>query len=99
MRMYPPGLVLVKRCTKDYDLVSPDNNPKKTIQLKAGMSVTLPVYAIHYDEQYFPDPERFDPERFSDENKQQIIKGTYMPFGEGQRICLGIFYTCIVLSQ
>lgn len=90
MRMHPPGLALSKICTKDYNLRSP-NDPKKTILLKAGINVTLPVHALHYDEQYYPDPERFDPERFSDENKQKIVKGTYLPFGEGQRICLGIY--------
>lgn len=44
---------------------------------------------FHLDEKYFPDPERFDPERFSDENKHSIQQGTYLPFGNGPRNCIG----------
>lgn len=41
------------------------------------------------DPNYFPNPKKFDPERFSDENKTSIDPFTYLPFGAGQRICIG----------
>lgn len=41
------------------------------------------------DPNYFPDPEKFDPDRFSPENKGNIVSGTYLPFGQGPRVCLG----------
>lgn len=41
------------------------------------------------DPQFFPEPERFQPERFSDENKHNIVPGTYVPFGVGPRNCIG----------
>lgn len=41
------------------------------------------------DEKYFPNPERFDPERFNDENKKKIVHGSYMPFSVGPRNCVG----------
>lgn len=41
------------------------------------------------DETYFPEPQKFDPERFSDENKHNIKPGTYSPFGVGPRNCIG----------
>lgn len=45
------------------------------------------MYAFHHDPKYFPDPEKFDPERFSDENKSK--PEIYMPFGMGPRACIG----------
>lgn len=47
------------------------------------------MFAIHYDEKYFPDPQRFDPTRFFGDNKERIEKLTYFPFNEGPRACLG----------
>lgn len=49
----------------------------------------MPTSGIHRDSQYYPNPEVFDPERFSDENKGNIKPYTYMPFGLGPRNCIG----------
>lgn len=51
--------------------------------------VWIPIYGIHHDPTYFPNPDKFDPERFSDENKHNIQPGTYLPFGIGPRNCIG----------
>lgn len=40
------------------------------------------------DPKYFPDPDRFDPERFNDENKKSIVQGSYLPFSMGPRNCV-----------
>jgi cytochrome P450 family 9 len=45
--------------------------------------------AIHKDEKYFPNPLKFDPERFSEENIARMNPYVYQPFGSGPRICLG----------
>jgi cytochrome P450 family 9 len=51
--------------------------------------VVVPIRSLHYDPRYFSDPDRFDPERFSDENKGKIVPGSYLPFGIGPRNCIG----------
>ncbi|KAL5277427.1 Cyp6g1.2 family protein [Megaselia abdita] len=63
--------------------------PFGNFKIKNGMPVFIPVYAIHKDPKYFPEPEIFDPERFSPENRANIQSGTYFPFGNGPRTCIG----------
>lgn len=49
----------------------------------------ISVLALHNDPEYFPNPKKFDPERFSKENKSNIRPFTFIPFGDGPRICIG----------
>jgi cytochrome P450 len=44
---------------------------------------------MHHQERFFPDPYRFDPERFAPERLAAIERYTFMPFGAGERICIG----------
>ena len=48
-----------------------------------------PVYAIHRDPRWYPEPERFDPARFSDEAIRARTPYTFLPFGAGPRACVG----------
>lgn len=57
--------------------------------MNIGDAVWIPIYGIHSDPKYYPNPEKFDPERFSNENKHKINSSTYMPFGVGPRNCIG----------
>ncbi|XP_031624489.1 probable cytochrome P450 9f2 [Contarinia nasturtii] len=86
LRKWPPGFVVDRLCTKDYNY---DDGEKLKLKAEKGDTFIFPVYAIHHDPKYFPNPEKFDPERFSDENKNSIISGTYLPFGIGPRNCIG----------
>ena len=61
--------------------------------MEKGTIVTIPVIALHHDPKYYPEPERFDPERFSEEENQKRHHYVYLPFGEGPRICIGKFHT------
>ncbi|RZC41421.1 p450 domain containing protein [Asbolus verrucosus] len=83
LRKYPPAPVLLRKCTKDYTI------PHTTIHLKEGMDVCIPVLGLHMDSEYYPDPEIFNPERFSEENKNSRPAFTWLPFGEGPRVCIG----------
>ncbi|XP_023717573.1 cytochrome P450 9e2 isoform X2 [Cryptotermes secundus] len=84
LRLYPPAVMADRICVKTYTLPA---EPRCT--LKPGDGVIIPIYALHRDPDYFPDPEKFDPERFSDENRGNIKACTYLPFGLGPRNCIG----------
>jgi len=53
------------------------------------MPILIPYYAIQRDEKYFADPSKFNPERFSKENIENITPFTNLPFGTGPRNCIG----------
>lgn len=55
-----------------------------------GTYVSIPTYAVHHDPNNFEDPEKFKPERFLPENKHKIMPGTFLPFADGPRNCIGM---------
>ncbi|XP_018561044.1 cytochrome P450 6k1-like isoform X1 [Anoplophora glabripennis] len=83
LRKYPVLPFLDRRCNEDYKV------PGTDLTIEKGMPVYIPLMALHYDEHYFPEPEKYDPERFSESNKHNVNGLYYMPFGEGPRICIG----------
>uniref|UniRef100_A0A0A9YG98 Putative cytochrome P450 6a14 n=1 Tax=Lygus hesperus TaxID=30085 RepID=A0A0A9YG98_LYGHE len=78
LRLFPPVPFMMRTCTKEYTFPDGTTIPKKT-------NIVIPVYSIQHDPKYFPEPEKFKPERF----EHGIIKGSYSPFGEGPRVCIG----------
>ncbi|XP_018321432.1 probable cytochrome P450 6a23 [Agrilus planipennis] len=83
-RKYPALPVLTRVCCKNYKI------PDTDIVIEKGTVVLVPVQGIHYDPEYYPEPEKFDPERFSEENKKNMISCTWLPFGDGPRNCIGL---------
>ena len=88
LRKWPNAVALDRICTKPYT-IEPKYPDEKPVHLENNAVVWFPVFAIHRDPQYYPEPERFDPERFNDENKVNIKPCTYLPFGSGPRNCIG----------
>ncbi|XP_069686297.1 cytochrome P450 6j1-like [Periplaneta americana] len=86
-RKYPILPFLDRRCERDYEI--PDPHGSGTIILPAGTAVYIPIIGIQNNPKYFPNPENFDPERFSEENKRIRSNLLHIPFGEGPRICIG----------
>lgn len=75
-------------CTKPYT-IQPETPNEKPLHLDKNTVVWIPIMGFHRDPQYYPDPEKFDPERFNEENKDKINPYTYLPFGLGPRNCIG----------
>lgn len=86
LRRWTLAVVTDRSVNKPYVLETGDGNK---VQLNVGDGIWFPLDAIHMDPKYYPNPDVFDPERFSDANKGGIQSGTYFPFGVGPRNCIG----------
>ena len=86
-RLYPALSALSKTCTEKFELQGSDG---LTLQVEPGTEIIIPHHGLQVDPQYWVDPEVFDPERFNEEKKQSIVKMTFLPFGEGPRMCVGM---------
>lgn len=85
LRWWPPLFAVQRQCNKDIDL----KVNGKILHIKDGDMISIPIYNIHHDENYFPNPEKFDPHRFDDDRKDSIEQGSFIPFGSGPRVCIG----------
>ncbi len=84
MRLYPPAWAMGRRARNDFSLGD--------YRLPAGTTVLVSQFVSHRDPRNFPDPLRFDPERFAEGGKNSFPKFTYFPFGAGARQCIGEAY-------
>ncbi|KAG4073971.1 hypothetical protein HA402_014176 [Bradysia odoriphaga] len=84
LRLYGPVVHLVRQAEKDYRI------PKTELVIPKGKRIFIPIHAIHHDPEYYPEPDKFIPERFSDDNKNTRHPMTHLPFGNGPRNCLGL---------
>lgn len=76
MRLHAPVLGQNRIAQNDYKIRN------SNLIIPKGTSVSIPTYCIHHDSEYYPDPEKFDPERFTDENKAKRHPMTFTAFGE-----------------
>ncbi|KAH9395428.1 Thromboxane-A synthase [Tyrophagus putrescentiae] len=85
LRKYPPALLLNRELSaEEYHIA------EYGITLERGQPVNIPVYSLHHMEQFWSEPERFNPERFMGENRDRVVPFTYVPFGAGPRSCIGM---------
>lgn len=83
LRKYPPIPYFNRVCIKPYKV------PNTDVTIKEETLVIVSSLGIQRDPEYYPDPDKFDPRRFSDENKQTRPAGSFLPFGESSRTCIG----------
>ncbi|GBN31144.1 Cytochrome P450 3A13 [Araneus ventricosus] len=92
MRLYPPAIRTERMAFEDYKLGDTG------ITIPKGTIVTIPIYAMHRDPEVFPDPEKFDPDRWTSEESQKRDQLAYLPFGAGPRNCVAMRFALIELK-
>jgi cytochrome P450 len=81
LRLYPPVYMFGRDATEDVTIGGHD--------IPTGTNTLVSPWALHRLPQLWPDPERFDPSRFTAENEAKRHRFAYLPFGAGPRICIG----------
>jgi cytochrome P450 len=81
LRLYPPAWIGPRRAVRDFEFGGHS--------VPRGAYVNYSSWASHRIPEVFPEPEAFIPERFTPERKAALPRGAYVPFGAGQRICIG----------
>ena len=81
MRLYPPAWAIGRRAIESYEA--------RDFTVPPNSVVLMSQYVMHRDPRFFPDPERFDPERWTPEAQASRPKFAYFPFGGGNRVCIG----------
>src|SRR5262245_5926097 len=81
MRLYPPAWIVGRRAIAEFP-IGGYVAPRRTIMI-------MSPYILHHDPRYFPEPDRFDPDRWTPEFKAALPQFAYFPFGGGPRRCIG----------
>ncbi|KAF2895540.1 hypothetical protein ILUMI_10634 [Ignelater luminosus] len=81
MRIYPPVPIVSRQLDRNAEY---DGG-----MLPEGLAITIFIFGLHRQEDVFPEPEKFDPERFSPENTVNRSAYAYLPFSAGPRNCIG----------
>lgn len=82
LRLYPIASKIFRMCKKDVEI--------NGVFIPKGTVVTVPMFVLQRDSKFWPEPDKFCPERFSKKNKESIDPYIYMPFGSGPRNCIGM---------
>ncbi|MGB2625882.1 MAG: cytochrome P450 [Candidatus Acidiferrum sp.] len=92
MRLYPPAWGIGRLALQDFEL--------NGYRIPAGTNVFLMQWITHRDERYYPEPERFTPERWQDDpiRRGKLPRFAYFPFGGGPRVCIGAAFAMMELT-
>lgn len=81
MRLYPPAWIIGRKAIDDYEVGG--------YPVPAGSVLFMSQYVVHRDARWYPEPERFDPTRWTPDAQAARPKFSYFPFGGGPRQCIG----------
>ena len=85
LRLVPPVPVLARKTVKETEVMGH--------RVPAGRLVAVMMHLSHHMEELWPDPERFDPERFAEDRREdKVHRNAWEPFGGGVHKCLGMFF-------
>lgn len=89
LRLHPALGAMSRKCTESIEFS--DYKDKKVL-IEKDINVMIPIWSIHKDAEFYPNPEVFDPDRFSEANggaKKFKDMGAFLGWGDGPRICMG----------
>ena len=92
LRLYPPFLRIEREAKTDYQL------GETGLTIEAGLLVHISIYGVHHNEEFFPEPEKFEPDRFMPPNKDKIIPYSYLPFAVGPRNCVAMRFALMEIK-
>lgn len=87
MRLYPPAPVMTRVAANEVELGG--------YKIGRDMVILIPIFAVHRHTKLWQDPNRFDPQRFAPEHEAKLARTQFMPFGFGQRTCIGMSFAMI----
>jgi len=95
MRMRPPFWMIDREALQDDEY--------NGIKIPAGTTVVPYIFGVHHNDRVWEDPEKFNPNRFTDGNDKKVHPFAFIPFGGGPRVCIGqnmaIMQILLVMSR
>lgn len=82
LRKYCPASSVNREANTDYYI------PEYDLKVEKGTFISVPIFVNHNSEEYWSEPEKFDPERFMGSNRDKIVPYTYIPFSAGPRLVI-----------
>ena len=90
MRLYPPGWIFSRRSIVAHELGDYD--------VPVGTDIYISPYILHRTAEYWPDPERFDPDRFAENHLTEDELAAFIPFSLGPRRCIGEYFAMMEMK-
>jgi cytochrome P450 len=90
LRLYPPAYMIGREVVTPFELGG--------FPLPRGSQLTVSPFALHREPRFFPEPERFMPERWLDPAIHDLPKFAYLPFGAGPRVCIGNHFAMLAIG-
>ena len=87
LRLYPPGYFLIRSAKENFYV--------NGVCVPPCVEIMVPVYAIHHNPEFWDNPEKFDPERFTLDARSKRHPCMYLPFGNGPRNCIGMRFALL----
>ncbi|MDW3191586.1 MAG: cytochrome P450 [Cytophagales bacterium] len=90
MRLYPPAWITDRKALEEDEVGG--------IRIPKGSIVVSYIYGTHHHPDWWSDPEKFDPARFTEEQSKQHLPFSYLPFGGGPRLCIGMQFALMEME-
>lgn len=94
LRMFPPVFMFLRKLNKPIDI----EYNGETVTIPSGTGIIIPVLTLHRKPEYYPQPEKFNPDRFLPEEQAKRHAYAYLPFSAGPRNCLGMKFAMIEMK-